>query len=275
MIKIPDDFKMGITLSGGAAYGSAHVGIIKALREYGLEFDLLYGTSAGAIASVLYASGASIRDMKEFLHGINLMNIRSLRLPTVGFMPLTFLQKRLAEFVPYKNLEDLPRKVLIGVTNLETGHHETLDTGAIYTAVAASCAVPVIFTPIEHDGKLYVDGGVSNNMPALPLKKTCDFVLGSDVVEMKSLDRKHFNGFRKILERTLTISLSNRTTFNYPDCDFVIRTSGLYKYGKFDLKHSEEIIQNGYNQALIDLPNILDVLHHKMMQKLEHTSPKS
>ncbi len=269
MIHIPDDFKMGITLSGGAAYGSAHVGIIKALREYGLEFDYLYGTSAGAIAATLYASGASIRDMREFLHGINLINLRSLRLSTVGFMPLTFLEKRLSEFVGYENLEDLPLKVMIGATNLETGSHETLKTGPITTAVSASCSVPVIFTPTEHNGNLYVDGGVSNNMPAAPLKSTCDFIIGSDVVEATTLDRKHFNGFRKILERTLTISLTNRTTFNYPDCDFVIHTPGLYKYGKFDLKRADEIIEFGYQQTLLDLPQILDALHLKMKQKLE------
>lgn len=269
MIKVPDDFKIGITLSGGAAYGSAHVGIIKALREYGIEFDYLYGTSAGAIAATLYASGASIRDMRGFLNGINLMNLRSFRLSTVGFMPLTFLQKRLAEFVEYENIEDLPRKVMIGATNLETGNHETLDKGPITSAVAASCSVPVIFTPTEHNGNIYVDGGVSNNMPAIPLKADCDFIIGSDVVEAKTLDRKHFKDFRKILERTLTISLTNRTTFNYQDCDFVIRTHGLYKYGKFDLKRANEIIDYGYTQALLDLPKIMDELHLKMKQKLE------
>ena len=106
-------------------------------------------------------------------------------------------------------------------------------------------------------------------MPALLLKNTCDFLLGSDVVEMTTLERKHFNGFRKILERTLTISLSNRTTFNYPDCDFVIKTSGLYKYGKFDLKKADEIIEYGYTQTLLDLPRILEVLHQKMTHSME------
>lgn len=269
MMKLPEDFKIGLTLSGGAAYGIAHIGVIKALREYGIEFDYLYGTSAGAIAATLYASGASIREMRNFVKGISLVSLRRFRLSTVGFMPLTFLENRVSQFVPFENLEDLPRKVMIGATNLETGMHDTLETGPVTSAVAASCGVPVIFTPTEHNGNLYVDGGVSNNMPARPLHEFCDFIIGSDVVEATTLDRKNFNGFRKILERTLTISLTNRTTFNYKDCDFVIRTRGLYKYGKFDISRADDIFNRGYNQALLDLPRILENVHEKIKNKMD------
>src|SRR5690606_16224909 len=121
MIKIPEDFKIGLSLSGGAAYGIAHIGVLKALREFGIEPDYLYGTSAGAVAAVLYASGASIRDMKKFVEGIDFLSVRKFRFSLVGLLPLTYLQKRVAEFVPYENLEDLPRKTMIGVTNLEIG----------------------------------------------------------------------------------------------------------------------------------------------------------
>ncbi len=60
-MKLPKNFTIGITFSGGASYGIAHIGVIKALREYGIEPDVVYGTSAGALACVLYAGGASIR----------------------------------------------------------------------------------------------------------------------------------------------------------------------------------------------------------------------
>ena len=268
-MKIPEDFKIGLSLSGGASYGIAHIGVLKALREYGIEPDYLYGTSAGSVAAVLYASGASIRDMRRFVEGIDFLSLRKFRLSTIGLLPLTYLQNRIAEFVPFENIEDLPRKTLIGATNLETGFHESLETGPITSAVAASCGVPVVFSPTEHNGNIYVDGGVSNNMPALPLHKYCDYIMGCDVVEAAPLDRKHFKDFRKIFERTLTISLTNRTTFNYKDCDFVIRPQGLSRFGKFDIAHITEMLPIGYHQTLIDLPQILDGIHEKIREKME------
>ncbi len=274
-MNLPEDFKVGITLSGGASYGIAHVGVIKALREYGIEPHVLYGTSAGAIVAALYAGGASIQDMRKFILGNKILSIRRMRISNLGFMPLTYLENRLIDFVPFEKIEDLPRKLLIGVTNLETGLHETVDTGLISKAVASSCAIPVFFKPIEHNENLYVDGGVSNNMPAFPLQEDCDFIIGSDVVEAKRVDRKYINGFKRLLERTLTISLANRTLINYKDCDYVIRPAGMYQYPKFDFSHSEEFIHYGYNQTLIDLPKILEGIRQKIKKKDEEYQTRS
>lgn len=265
-MNLPADFKIGLTLSGGASYGIAHVGVIKALREYGIEPHILYGTSAGAIVAALYAGGASIRDMRRFIKGNKVLSMRRLRLPKLGFIPLTYLENRITDFIPFEKLEDLPRKTLIGATNLETGKHETIENGFIAKAVAASCAIPVFFRPIEHNGNLFVDGGVSNNMPAFPLNGQCDFIIGSDVVEAKRVDRKYINGFKRLLERTLTISLANRTVINYNDCDYVIRPSGMSQYAKFDFSRSDEFIEYGYNQTLIELPKILDGIRQKIQE---------
>lgn len=271
-MNLPADFKIGLTLSGGASYGIAHVGVIKALREYGIEPHILYGTSAGAIVAALYAGGASIQDMRKFIKGNKILSMRRLRLPKLGFIPLTYLENRLTEFIPFEKLEDLPRRTLIGATNLETGQHETVETGIISKAVAASCAIPVFFMPIEHNKNLYVDGGVSNNMPAFPLQSHCDYIIGSDVVEAKRVDRKYINGFKRLLERTLTISLANRTIINYNDCDFVIRPVGMYQYAKFDFSKSDEFIEYGYHKTLIDLPKILEGIRQKIQEKDEATS---
>ncbi|MBY5958437.1 patatin-like phospholipase family protein [Membranicola marinus] len=271
-MNLPPDFKIGLTLSGGASYGIAHVGVVKALREYGIEPHILYGTSAGAIVAALYAGGASIRDMRRFIKENNILSMRRLRLPKLGFIPLTYLENRLTDYIPFENLEDLPRRTMIGATNLETGQHESVESGPVSKAVAASCAIPVFFRPIEHNGSLFVDGGVSNNMPAFPLRGQCDFIIGSDVVEAKQVDRKYINGFKRLLERTLTISLANRTVINYKDCDFVIRPKGMYQYAKFDFSRSDEFIEYGYHQALIDLPKILEGIRKKIKEKKEKSS---
>ena len=266
-MRLPEDFKIGLTLSGGASYGIAHIGVIKALREYGIEPQYLYGTSAGAIAAVLYSGGASIRDMRQFSKTNQLKKLIRLTYPRLGFSSMDPLEKRLEEYTPFDNLEELPRKTFVGVTNLETGKHETFSEGPIGRIVAASCAVPVFFQPIEINDQLYLDGGVSNNMPAKLLRKHCDLIIGSDVVKTGRLNRKRIKSVGKLLERTLTISLAHRTVSNYPDCDFVFQLSGLGRYGKFDFSKVDQFVEIGYRQALKTLPDFLDVVREKLLQK--------
>jgi len=265
-MKLPKNFKVGLTLSGGASYGMAHIGVIKALREYGIEPDVLYGTSAGAIAAVLYASGASIREMREFSEGNQLTKMIRWRVPRLGFLPLDYLENKIREYVPFEHLEDLPKKVIIGGTNLETGHHEDIESGLLTKSVAASCAIPVFFKPIELNGQIYVDGGVSNNMPAFALKKHCDFIIGSDVVEAGRITREKIRGFKQLLERTLTISLANRTIFNYKDCDFVVQPVGMIPFGKFDFSRVNEFVEMGYHHTIQALPELLDVLYRRILE---------
>lgn len=266
-MKLPENFKIGLTLSGGASYGMAHIGVIKALREYGIEPEVLYGTSAGAIVAVLYASGASIREMRAFAQGNQLTKMIRWRVPRLGFLPLDHLENKISEYIPLEYLEDLPRKVIIGGTNLETGRHEDIETGPLTKAVAASCAIPVFFKPVEVNGHIFVDGGVSNNMPAFALKKHCDFIIGSDVVEAGPVDRGKIRGFKRLLERTMTISLANRTILNYKDCDFVVQPVGMIPYGKFDFSRVDEFVEMGYHHMIQDLPELLDVLYRKILEK--------
>jgi len=270
-MKLPKNFKIGLTLSGGASYGIAHIGVIKALREYGIEPDVLYGTSAGAIVAVLYASGLSIRDMRKFAEGNQLTKMLRWRVPKLGFLPMDYLEDKIRAYVPYEKLEDLPRKVMIGGTNLETGRHEDIETGYLTKAVTASCAIPVFFRPVELNGQIYVDGGVSNNMPAVALKNHCDFVIGSDVMEAGDIQREDIGGFRDLLDRTMTISLASRTIFNYKDCDHVITPVGMVPFGKFDFSHVEEFIEMGYHHAIKALPELLDVLYLKIMEYEKNT----
>lgn len=263
-MKLPKNFKIGLTLSGGASFGIAHIGVIKALREYGIEPDVLYGTSAGAIVAVLYASGMSIREMRKFAKGNQLTRMFRFRVPKLGFLPMDYLEDKIRAYVPYETLEDLPRKVFVGGTNLETGRHEDIETGPLTKAVAASCAIPVFFRPVELNGQIFVDGGVSNNMPAMALKNDCDFVIGSDVMEAGFLQRNDIGGFRDLLDRTMTISLASRTIFNYKDCDHVITPVGMVPFGKFDFSHVEEFIDMGYYHAIKALPELLDALYLKI-----------
>lgn len=272
-MKLPNDFKIGITLSGGASYGIAHIGVLKALREYGIEPSTIYGTSAGSIVAVLYASGASIRDLKKFARESKISKMVRWKIPRLGFIPMDSLEHRLKLALPFENLEELPISTYIGVTNLESGQHESLAKGSIAKAVTASCAIPVFFKPVEFGDQWYVDGGVANNMPAEILKESCDFVIGSNVVESVCIDRSQCNSFKKIMERTLTISLITRTYVNYGLCDYVVEPKGLAQFAKFDFSKVDEMIELGYKITIEDLPAILDKIHQKLAKKYrEHKS---
>src|SRR5690625_5324935 len=89
--------------------------------------------------------------MRNFSKRNQLIKMLRWRVPKLGFLPMDYLKDKIRAYVPYEKLEDLPRKVMIGGTNLETGRHEDIETGYLTKAVTASCAIAVFFRPVELD----------------------------------------------------------------------------------------------------------------------------
>lgn len=208
--------KIGLTLSGGGAKGLAHIGILKALDSAGLKIDYITGTSMGSIIGALYAAGYSGDDIEKLARPLdwellfstapqlssisieekNEYDKYALEIPLEegkfkigqGIIAGQELWLKLSElFAPVYNVTDFSKLSIpfkcFG-TDVETGDAVTLDHGNIVTAVRASMAIPSIFTPVNYDGKLVVDGGIVNNFPVLDVKQMgADYVIGVNLNE--------------------------------------------------------------------------------------------
>jgi NTE family protein len=191
--------RIGLVLSGGGARGAAHVGVLKVLEEMHVPIDAIAGTSMGAVVGGLYASGMSAAEIERQLtsvdwqdafrdrpsrDGLSLRRKREdrdflvqlplgirdgeLRLPA-GLIQGQKLGQLLRQLtLPVAGAADfdhLPTPFRAVATDLETGAMVVMRDGDLPTALRASLSAPGIFAPVERDGRLLVDGGVSSNLP--------------------------------------------------------------------------------------------------------------
>lgn len=170
--------KIGLALSGGAARGFAHLGVLKVFAEHNIPVDYVSGTSAGSIAGAAYASGLSIDEIIEMGKKVSWFNMARFSFSPKGLLSNAPMGDFFKNHFPHKNFEDLPIPFAAIACDLETGDEIVLkETGDLMTAVRASCAIPGVFTPIEYEGKMLIDGGVVAAVPTKAVRK-----LGAEIV---------------------------------------------------------------------------------------------
>ena len=191
---------VGIALAGGGAKGMAHFGVLQTLEEAGLSFDVMSGTSAGAMAGILYASGMPPdQAIKNFQH--DLTPSRLFRaLPKWPNLYLVSQYRRrawdsmLRKYLHDWRLEQLPIPFSAVTVDLVQVRTVVRRQGDAVHAILESINLPIVSRPILRDGMALVDGGVLNNLPADVLAESgVDFVVGVDV---SSRVRKEFAGNR-------------------------------------------------------------------------------
>jgi NTE family protein len=168
---------LGLALGGGAARGLAHVGVLSVLDREGIPVDYIAGASAGSLAGAVYAAG---------LRGERLVDValrtrwRQIARPTwsrLGLITFARLETFLVRLIGDCRFEDLDIPFATMATDVLTGEPVVLRQGRVAPAVRASSSIPGIVTPVSIDGRLLMDGGVSNNLPISVVR-----AMGADVV---------------------------------------------------------------------------------------------
>jgi len=208
--------KVGLVLSGGGARGIAHIGVLKALEEMQVPIDCIAGTSMGSVVGGLYASGytpvqieALVRDMdwdaaftdrpprkyqtmrqknidSSFLipHRVG-MNRGEIQLPLgaiEGQHLDQILHRAMLAAKDVDDFDDLPIPFRAIATDLASGQEVVLSKGSLPDAIRASMSIPGVFTPVELDGRVLVDGGMANNLPISVAREMCaDVVIAVDI----------------------------------------------------------------------------------------------
>lgn len=208
------DPEVGLVLSGGGAKGLAHIGALKVIEEAGVQIDYIAGTSMGAIIGSLYAAGYSAEQLDSIFKETNFnvllqdvlprntksfnekdggekyifslpVNNYNVSLPSglsKGQNLYNLISRLMLHLKDRKDFEELPIPFLTVATNIETGEEVILDEGYLPLAVSASAAIPSLFSPVEINGQLLIDGGVTNNYPVEELRKRgADIIIGVDV----------------------------------------------------------------------------------------------
>jgi NTE family protein len=176
--------KVGVALSGGAARGFAHLGVLKVLVENGIPVDCIAGTSAGSIVGAAFAGGLSVEEIIEIGRKISWFRMTGFSYSPKGLLSNHAMGEFFRKNFQYDKFEDLKIPFAAIACDLETGEEVVLrDSGDLITAVRASCALPGVFVPIESGGRRLIDGGVISNVPTKAVKKLgAEFVIAVDVL---------------------------------------------------------------------------------------------
>jgi NTE family protein len=174
--------KIGIALSGGGVKGFAHLGVLKALEEKGIEADVLAGVSAGAIVGSFIAAGKKPLEVMELINESDFFDFAKLSLPNRGIFTLDNMTENLKKSLGIKSFEELKIPFYVGAANIERARMEYFDKGDLIKIIQASASIPVLFSPVEINGELYVDGGLFENLPVNPLLDKCDILIAVNVM---------------------------------------------------------------------------------------------
>lgn len=246
-------FALGYALGGGGAKGFAHLGVFKVLEGYGVKPDIISGTSAGAIAGVLYADGFAPEEIAELFRGHKLWDFAELSLFSGGLLKPSGVERMLKRNLRAKRFDQLQIPFVAVATNWETAEVAVFREGDdLVSSVVASCTVPIIFQPYEIDGTLYVDGGVLKNFPVSVIREEAECIIGVNLYQLS-----HFNRSKTLKSSAMRyyeiISKVNMKE-DIEMVDVLIDMGGLNKVKLFDLSSIDEIIQQGLDSALSVFP---------------------
>ncbi len=253
-------YGLGMVLSGGGARGLAHVGVLKALAEEGIEPEVLSGTSAGAIVAALYAGGHSAEETLEFFIHKSPFRLSRLALSKPGLFDT---EKIIADFrghFPDDSFEALSKPVFLTATDLIEARPEIFGAGRLIPAIVASASTPLVFTPTRIDGRWYSDGGITNNFPVEPLQGHCDAILGVYVSPLRRIGYGSLKSTIAVSQRAFEIGMYHNSKRKFHMCDLVLSPPELSRFGTFDMKHVKEILEIGYRAAREQMDSIVAVV---------------
>lgn len=240
--------KIGLVLSGGGIRGIAHLGVLQALSEAGIKFNMISGTSAGSIVGALFAQGIEPAEILKVFMKTHLYKYIRPAFGAKGLMSLDKIRPLLLEYLPHDSFEGLKIPTVITATNFNDCKVAYFRSGELINPILASSAIPVFFKPIHIGGKIYIDGGILNNFPVEPIKSECDFIIGSSCNHLPEADK--IESYRRLVERSIIMSINSDMEMKRQSCDVLIEPEGMGATSVFDVKKAEEIYWLSYEAAL-------------------------
>lgn len=159
--------KIGLALGGGVVLGAAHIGVLQAIQELGIQVDFVTGTSIGAFIAALFAFGKSWDEIESIANELEWVDMASLALSQYGLLSNHKLGEIMHDIIGDVLFDEAKVPLGMVASNVVTGERVTLTSGAVGESVMASSCIPGIFTPVNISGNLLIDGGLLENVPIM------------------------------------------------------------------------------------------------------------
>lgn len=260
-----DTIKLGITLSGGAARGYAHIGVLQALHEANVQIDVISGTSMGAIIGLFYAAGYEPRQILELVKKERMDHVRRIvknnHRRDGGLADYRFLRRIIYKYIPHNHFDSLQIPYYCCVTDLNHGQAVCIGHGGYLAQyVTASASIPFIFSPVIINGITYVDGFVMNDLPIEPLiQEGCNVTIGSYLDIDSTINQ--FRSRNEIWSRVQTLVFAANIHDRIPFFDYLIPIN-IHGLQSFDFDHVDAFYFYGYQAGRRLLDNHPELKNH-------------
>ncbi|AUS09211.1 hypothetical protein C1X05_10495 [Laceyella sacchari] len=282
--------KVGVALSGGGITSCAHVGVLKALEEHGIQIHALAGTSSGAMVAALYGYGLSVDELTDFVPAFT-RDVLDVDYKALIFkllrgdfsLPGLFKGKRLHQLIAHKtnhaNMREMRLPVALVAADLKSGKKvifashsmrspcpdsEVVTDIPIAVAVQASCSIPLLFKPVEYGNRVFIDGGVIDNCPVSALHAMgAERVIAINMVSAAAVDTS-FPTCLSVLNRAVSIGLAHQIKHVTGQADLVLQPEAN-AVGMFDFDKAFHCLQLGYEYALREMGQIKQILQPRLV----------
>lgn len=240
---------IGIALSGGATLGAAHVGVLQILESEGIKPDFVAGTSAGALVGAAYCAGIPLTEIESLFLTMKWPTL--IKISVKRALSL-FDTQPMEEFLIRKigNIEfkDLRIPFAAVACDIHTGQRVIMSEGLLAPSIRASAAVPGLFSPVQINGNLLVDGGIVDNLPVEHVRSMgAKYIIACDVSKRGPVSKKPENPF-EILLSMIYIMQSRSALPNKDVCDCYIRPQ-VSQYSSWGFGDMPSVIEAGREAA--------------------------
>jgi NTE family protein len=273
--------RIGLALEGGGALGLAHIGVLRWFEERHIPVDYVAGTSMGGLVGGFYATGMSSAQLNALIEGLDWSQIlggvtpyedlayrrkedkraypntfvlglrEGLSLPSgfnSGHQISLLIDRVTLPYYDVKSYDELPTAFRCVATDLVSGKPEVFDRGPLARALRATMAIPGAFTPVYDANKVYVDGGLVDNLPSDVVR-----AMGADIVIAVHLDihpagASDIKSIVNVLNQSVRVIVAESEMRGMAHADGVISVP-LAEYGITDYRKSHSIIERGYEAA--------------------------
>jgi len=254
--------RVGLALSGGGALGAAHIGVLEVLEGAGIRPSCVAGSSAGAAVGVVYCAGMPLERIKEIALDMRWSKLGKVVRPRTGFFDGSRMEEYLIELIGDRTFEELEIPLAVAAADILRDELVILRKGRLAPAIRASCAVPGVFTPVEYEGRLLVDGGLINNLPVSAVREMgAEYVIAVDLSFSTALERKRPSTLMEMWFLSLATLMSN-THRERVLADVVIHPD-VAEFNWMDLSDIPLLIERGRQAAEEMLPRILQDLREE------------
>jgi NTE family protein len=255
--------KIALVLGGGAARGFAHVGVIRALEQEKIPIQMIVGTSVGSLIGALYAADPNSLNLEWLAFSIEKEDIfdYSVVYSKMGPVQGDRLEKFVQTKAKVKNLEQMKIPFFPVATDLNTGQTWVFEKGSVARAVRASASIPGIFQPVEINGRTYVDGGVTDNLPVdIARAKGADIVIAVNI--QKKIDNPQINSLIDVILQSINIMGRELVLYKCRQYDVLIEPS-VGEVGLTDFSQKKRLMEAGMQAARQALPKIRKLIEER------------